>query len=154
MKILQSLKIIIPIILIAVILFFAAWYFVNWYKPTGAIVPGAPMVMMQVIQNDREIKVFQNGKEEIITIPDDKPYKYQLKYSDKIFLEQTVIVNGVRVKGAYLNENGLPTAFSATFKPGEKREYSLILQIDWQVEKHLFLDRYRGKCWKINYSIQ
>ena len=154
MKIRQLLKIIIPIILIAIILFFAALYFVNWYKPTGAIIPGAPMVMMQVIQNDREINIFQNGKKETITIPDDKPYVHQFKYSDKIFLEQTVIVNDVRIKGTYLNENGLPTAFSATFKPGEKREYSLVLQIDWQVEKHRFLDRCRGKCWKVNYSVR
>ena len=154
MKILQSLKIIIPIILIAVILFFAAWYFVNWYKPTGAIVPGAPMVMMQIIQNDREIKIFQKGKEEVITLSGDEPYVHKFKYDGKIFLEQTVVVNDARVKGTYLNENGFPTVFSATFKPGEKQEHSLILQIDWQVEKHRFLDRYRGKCWKVNYSVR
>ena len=154
MKFRQLLKIIIPIILIVAVLLFAAWNFVNWYKPTGAIIPGAPMVMMQIIQNDREIKIIKKGKEEVITIPDDKPYKYQIKYSDKVFLEQTVIVNGTRVKGTYLNENGLPAVFPVTFIPGEKREYSLMLQMEWQVEKHRLLDRYRGKCWKVNCSVR
>ena len=154
MKFQQRLKIIIPIVLLAAVLMFAAWYFVNWYKPSGAVIPGAPMELMRIVQNDREIRIIKKGKEEVITIPEGKPYKYEIKYTDKVFMEQVVVVNGVKVKGTYRNENGFPTVFPVTFRPGEKQEYTLSLQMDWQVEKHRLLDRYRGKSWKANLSLR
>ena len=152
MKFRNSLRYIIPILLIVLILVFAGWYFAGWYKPTGAVVPGAPMELLKLVQTDKELKVIRKGKEETVPLPEGKPYQYKLSYPDKVFIEQTVLVNGIPVKGTYRTDNGIETGFIITFTPGEKREYSLMLQIDWQVEKHVFLDRYRGKSWKRNIS--
>ena len=154
MKLQQRLKIVIPVVLLAAVLLFAFWYFTNWYKPTGAVIPGAPMELMKIIQNDREIKIIKKGKEEIITIPEGKPYRLEMKYPDKIFFEQTVIVNGIPMKGICLKENGISSGFTETFHPGEKKECVMMIQVDWQVEKHRLMERYRGKVWRTNISVR
>lgn len=154
MKFSNRLKIIIPFIILAAVITFAIWYVLNWYKPTGSVIPGAPMELMKVVQNDNQIKIIKKGKEEIITIADNKPYRFEMKYPDTVFIEQTVIVNGTPMKGTYRNENGIASGFAETFYPGENREVSLILQIEWQVEKHRLFDRYRGKPWKHNISVR
>lgn len=154
MKLPQRLKIVIPVMLLAGVIVFAVWYFMEWYKPTGTIVPGAPMELMRVVQDGNQLKITKKGKEEIIPLPEGKDYQFKMDYPETVFLEQTVIVNGIRMKGTYKKENGFSTGFSETFHPGEKRKCSLMIQLDWQVEKHRFLDRYRGKCWKLNYSVR
>ncbi|MBR2439527.1 MAG: hypothetical protein IKB25_04985 [Lentisphaeria bacterium] len=158
MKFPQRLKIVIPVMLLAAVIAFAAWYVSEWYIPTGAIVPGAPIELQRLSQNDKEVKIItkKKGKTEqgLVFPPDGKPLLYKVDYKEKIFIEQTVLVNGIPVKGIYRNDQGVVLGYTVTFYTGEQREYTLSLQIDWQVEKHRFLDRYRGKAWKTNFSLR
>lgn len=154
MKLSKRMKIVIPFVILAAVIAFAIWYFMEWFKPTGTIVPGAPMELMKVVQNGNELRIIKKGKEEVITIPDGKPYRIEMKYPETVFFEQTVIVNGIPMKGIFRKENGISSGVAETFYPGEKRESVLMIQVDWQVEKHRFLDRYRGKVWKQNVSVR
>ena len=157
MKLSQRLKIVIPVMLLAAVIAFAVWYFVNWYIPTNVIIPGEPIEMKRLCQNDGKIRIItkNNGltKEGLFVLPEGKPCQFKSDYQDKVFIEQTVFVNGKPVKGIY-RRNGLASGFTVTFYPGEQREYTLLLQIDWLVERHRFLDRYRGKAWRTNVSIR
>ena len=142
---------------LAVVLCFAAWYVMNWYVPTTVILPGAPMEMKRYSQNGSEVKIRykENGveKEGLITLM-DAPQRHTMEYEGKIYLEQTIFLNGIPVKGVYRSEKGLHPGYAVTFRPGENREHILLLQIDWLVEKHRFLDIYRGKAWRINVNLR
>lgn len=140
---------------LAAVLAFGTWYVMNWYVPTTVILPGAPMEMKRFKQNGSEVKILykENGVEkEGLIVLTDAPRRHTVGYDGKIYLEQTVYLNGIPVKGIYRNEQGLHPGYAVTFRPGENREYVLLLQIDWLVEKHRFLDIYRGKAWRINVS--
>ena len=142
--------------LLAAVIAFAAWYVSEWYIPTGAVIPGASIELQKLVHNDKEVKIItkEKGKtkQDLVFLSDGKPLLYKVDYKEKIFIEQTVLVNGIPVKGIYRNEQGLHPGYAVTFRPGENREYVLLLQIDWLVEKHRFLDIYRGKAWRINVS--
>ena len=144
--------------LLAAVIAFAAWYVSEWYIPTGAIVPGAPIELQRLSQNDKEIKIITKKKgeteQELMHLSDGKPLLYKVDFNKKIFIEQTVLVNGIPVKGTYRNDQGIAVGYTVTLTPGEQRDYTLLLQIDWQMEKHRFLDRYRGKPWKTNIRLR
>ena len=158
MKFRQRLKIVIPVMLLAAVIAFAAWDVSEWYIPTGAVIPGASIELQKLVHNDKEVKIItkEKGKtkQDLVFLSDGKPLLYKVDYKEKIFIEQTVLVNGIPVKGIYRNDQGAALGYTVTFYPGEQRTHTLLLQIDWQVEKHRFLNRYRGKAWKTNISIR
>jgi hypothetical protein len=158
MKLSARLKIVIPLMLLAGVILFAIRYFTGWFIPTGTIIPGAPMELMRISQNDKEVRISTRKKgkikQQILHISNGKPLQYKFDYKEKIFIEQAILVNGTPVKGTYRDDNGANLNYTVTFIPGEKRDYVLLLQIDWLVERHRLLERFRGKAWKTNFSVR